>query len=144
MRLVAQSNSTVNFFSSSATGATARQSPRGDHADDHVDVLALDQVAVLGDDFGRAAGLVDVDELDGASAEAFLLVARDDAAFVEGFGQQVGGVLGGHAEGTGCGARQEGDHADAQRLLGLSRRGREQGGGEHKGERAEAAQDGKA
>jgi hypothetical protein len=57
-------------------------------------VLALDQVAQLGDLGGRAAGLVDVDRLDLEAADTLSIVGRGQLAGVDRLDRQLGGVPG--------------------------------------------------
>ena len=100
-----------------------------DVADDHVDVLALDEGPVLGHLLRGAAGLVDHDEFDRQAADALDLVGRRALAGIERLDDAFGRELGGDTERTGCRPRQEGDEADldAGLLLRQCRRARHRG-----------------
>ena len=113
----------------------------GDHSDHQVHVLALDQVAVFGDDLGRATGFIDVHHLDRASAETFLFKARNLPALVERVDHQIRRILGRNSEGARSRSGKEGDHADSQRSLRRGERTAKKRECEKCGSRADAAQE---
>src|SRR6266566_185217 len=110
MRGVPQSISTSIFFSSSAIGATARQSP------------ALIEVTQLLDLLGRAAVLVDDNRFDFHAAEPDLLVRSGGSAFVQLVDDKLSAVAGRHAETISGGPGQERDDAQFESLLRQRRR----------------------
>ena len=90
---------------------------RADIAQHCVDFLAVVQVLQLLHLFGRAAVLVDVDELELHATEADLVVRRWCGAFVESLQQHLGTVDRWDAEALGRLPRQEADDADLESLL---------------------------
>ena len=76
MRGVPQSKKIVSFLELVGERRDRETVAGRDIADDRVDVLALDEVAVLGDLLGRAAGLVHDHHLDRSSVDALLVVGR--------------------------------------------------------------------
>jgi hypothetical protein len=86
----------------------------GDIADDHVDVLARDQVAVLGHDIAGRASFIDQHHLDRGVAEPFALIRRRDRAGVEA-SKVISAALRPEAHGPGTGAGQIGDDTNSDR-----------------------------
>ena len=107
----------------------------GDVADHRIDVLPLDQVAVLGHLLGRAAGLVDDHDLDRRAVDALARVGRRQRAGVERLDGEFGRIPRRHAERPGRRSGQECDDAELHgaRLLGFCRKNSKTGqrGGGH-------------
>ena len=89
-------------------------------ADHHVDVIALHEIAELGDHVRGGAGLVEEFGLDLGAAESDLVIGRRDLAGVELIDQEFGGVVIGYAERGGGRSGEESHKADLdrRRLLG--------------------------
>src|ERR1700728_480932 len=93
-------------------GRDGEAAARGYVPDHHVDVIALHQVAVLGDDVRGRAGFIDEFRIDLGAAEPDLIVGRWRLSAVESLDQDLGPVAIGDAEGGGGGTAGEGYKAD--------------------------------
>src|SRR5690606_37433341 len=88
-------------------------------AEDRADAVALDEVAIVGDDL--RARLVDDDRNDARAGYAGRVVGRGNGALVDRLDDDLGGVARRDAERAGGGARQEVDEADLVLALKLLR-----------------------
>jgi hypothetical protein len=95
---------------------------RGDVADDGIDVLALHEVAQLGDLGRGAAGFVDEDGLQLEAAHTLLVVGRRHLAGIDRLDQELGGVARRDAERPGGRPGQKGDDAELERPVLRERR----------------------
>ena len=134
---------TVSSFNSSATGVDRQAVARRDVTNDDIDVVALDQIAKLGDDVGGGAGFVDELGLDLGAAEPDPIVRRRHLSGIELINQELGRVVIRNAERRGGRPGEEGHKADLDRRRVFSlraagrhqRQGERQTGRENKGPR---------